>query len=382
MRFSHFFIDRPIFAAVLSILLTIAGAIAQRSLPVSEYPEIAPPTVNISASYPGASAEVIAATVATPIEQEVNGVDDMLYITSQSTGDGRVSIDVVFKAGVNVDQAQVLVQNRVSIAEPRLPEDVRRLGVTVRKASPDLMMVVHLRSPDGSRDQQYISNYATLYIKDALARVDGVGNVNIFGARDYSMRIWLDPAKVAARGLTAGEVIAAIRAANLQVAAGAINQPPAKSPAAFQLSVQTLGRLSDPAQFGEIVVRADPDGYIHVRDIAKVELGALDYTVNAYLDHETATASSYSKGRARTRSRPPPPSRHKWSWRRRTFPPVLITRSSTIRPNSSQQSVNEVVRTLYEATGLVVIVVIVFLQTWRAAMIPIVAIPVSLIGCF
>ena len=208
MRFSHFFIDRPIFAAVLSILLTIAGAIAQRSLPISEYPEIAPPTVNISASYPGASAEVIAATVATPIEQEVNGVDDMLYITSQSTGDGRVSIDVVFKAGVNVDQAQVLVQNRVAIAEPRLPEDVRRLGVTVRKASPDLMMVVHLTSPDGSRDQQYISNYATLYIKDALARVDGVGNVNIFGARDYSMRIWLDPAKVAARGLTAGEVVA------------------------------------------------------------------------------------------------------------------------------------------------------------------------------
>ena len=269
MRFSHFFIDRPIFAAVLSILLTIAGAIAQRSLPISEYPEIAPPTVNISATYPGASAEVIAATVATPIEQEVNGVDDMLYIVSQSTGDGRVSIDVVFKAGVNVDQAQVLVQNRVAIAEPRLPEDVRRLGVRSRKASPDLMMVVHLTSPDGSRDQQYISNYATLFIKDAVARVDGVGNVNIFGARDYSMRIWLDPAKVAARGLTAGEVIAALRA-NLQVAAGAINQPPASSPSAFQLSVQTLGRLSDPAQFGEIVIRADPDGYIRVHDIAKV----------------------------------------------------------------------------------------------------------------
>jgi AcrB/AcrD/AcrF family len=204
MRFSHFFIDRPIFAAVLSILLTIAGAIAQRSLPISEYPEIAPPTVNISATYPGASAEVIAATVATPIEQEVNGVDDMLYIVSQLTGDGRVSIDVVFKAGVNVDQAQVLVQNRVAIAEPRLPEDVRRLGVTVRKASPDLMMVVHLTSPDGSRNQQYISNYATLFIKDAVARVDGVGNVNIFGARDYSMRVWLDPAKVAARGQSPG----------------------------------------------------------------------------------------------------------------------------------------------------------------------------------
>ena len=382
MRFSHFFIDRPIFAAVLSILLTIAGAIAQRSLPISEYPEIAPPTVNISASYPGASAEVIAATVATPIEQEVNGVDDMLYITSQSTGDGRVSIDVVFKAGVNVDQAQVLVQNRVAIAEPRLPEDVRRLGVTVRKASPDLMMVVHLRSPDGSRDQQYISNYATLYIKDALARVDGVGNVNIFGARDYSMRIWLDPAKVAARGLTAGEVIAALRAANLQVAAGAINQPPARSPGAFQLSVQTLGRLSDPAQFGEIVVRADPDGYIRVHDIARVELGALDYTVNAYLNRDTATALVIFQRPGSNALATAAAVKAQMALVKKDFPSGLDY-SIVYNPTEFiQQSVDEVVHTLYEATGLVVIVVIVFLQTWRAAIIPIVAIPVSLIGCF
>ena len=382
MRLSHFFIDRPIFAAVLSILLTIAGAIAQRSLPISEYPEIAPPTVNISASYPGASAEVIAATVATPIEQEVNGVDDMLYITSQSTGDGRVSIDVVFKAGVNVDQAQVLVQNRVSIAEPRLPEDVRRLGVTVRKASPDLMMVVHLTSPDGSRDQQYISNYATLYIKDALARVDGVGNVNIFGARDYSMRVWLDPAKIAARGLTAGEVIAALRAANLQVAAGAINQPPANSPGAFQLSVQTLGRLSDPAQFGEIVVRADPDGYIRVHDIARVELGALDYTVNAYLNRDTATALVIFQRPGSNALATAAAVKAQMELAKKDFPSGLDY-SIVYNPTEFiQQSVNEVVHTLYEATGLVVIVVIVFLQTWRAAIIPIVAIPVSLIGSF
>jgi HAE1 family hydrophobic/amphiphilic exporter-1 len=382
MRFSHFFIDRPIFAAVLSILLTIAGAIAQRSLPVSEYPEIAPPTVNISATYPGASAEVIAATVATPIEQEVNGVDDMLYITSQSTGDGRVSIDVVFKAGVNVDQAQVLVQNRVSIAEPRLPEDVRRLGVTVRKASPDLMMVVHLTSPDGARDQQYISNYATLFIKDAVARVDGVGNVNIFGARDYSMRVWLDPAKVAARGLTAGEVIAALRAANLQVAAGAINQPPASSPGAFQLSVQTLGRLSDPAQFGEIVVRADPDGYIRVHDIARVELGALDYTVNAYLNRDTATALVIFQRPGSNALATAAAVKAQMELAKKDFPPGLDY-SIVYNPTEFiQQSVNEVVHTLYEATGLVVIVVIVFLQTWRAAIIPIIAIPVSLIGCF
>src|SRR5215467_11271306 len=271
MRMSHFFIDRPIFAAVISILLTIAGAIAQRSLPVAEYPEIAPPTVNISTYYPGASAEVIAETVATPLEQKVNGVDDMLYMTSQSTGDGKLSIDVVFKAGTDVDKAQVLVQNRVAIATPRLPQEVIRQGVTVQKASPDLMMVVHMISPDGSRSQDYISNYATLYVKDALSRVDGVGNVQILGARDYSMRVWLDPGKVAERGLTAGEVVAALRAANLQVAAGAINQPPAKSPGAFQLSVQTLGRLTDPSQFGDIVIRADADGgYVRLRDIARV----------------------------------------------------------------------------------------------------------------
>ena len=292
MRLSHFFIDRPIFAAVLSIILTIAGAIVQRSLPVSEYPEIAPPTVNIRATYPGASAQVLAETVATPIEQEVNGVDNMLYVRSHSVGDGTLSIDVVFKPGTNIDTAQVLVQNRVAVAQPRLPEAVQRLGVTVRKASPDLMMVVHMISPDGSRSQQYISNYATLYIKDGLARLDGVGDVQVFGARNYSMRVWLDPGKVAARGLTAGDVVAAIRAANLQVAAGAINQPPAQADGAFQLSVQTLGRLTDVEQFGDIVVRSEPGGtgYVRVRDVARVELGSQDYTINAYLDRDVATA--------------------------------------------------------------------------------------------
>src|SRR4029453_10048830 len=227
MRFSHFFIDRPIFASVLSIIILIVGGIAQFGLPVAEYPEIAPPTVNVTATYPGASAEVIAQTVATPLELEINGVDDMLYINSQSTGDGRLSINVVFKPGVDIDQAQVNVQNRVAVAQPRLPQDVQRLGVVVRKASPDLMMVVHMTSPDGSRDQQYISNYATLYVKDVLGRIDGVGNVLVFGARDFWWGLWPDPPRVAAPTLPAGEVMRGRRAATLRAAAGATTQAPA-----------------------------------------------------------------------------------------------------------------------------------------------------------
>jgi hydrophobe/amphiphile efflux-1 (HAE1) family protein len=383
VRFSHFFIERPIFAAVPSIVITIAGALVQRALPVSEYPDIAPPTVNIRATYPGASAEVLAETVATPIEQQVNGVDDMLYITSQSVGDGTLSIDVVFKPGTDIDKAQVLTQNRVQVAEPRLPDDVQRLGVTVRKASPDLMMVVHMISRDGSRDQKYISNYATLYIKDVLARVDGVGDVNVFGARDYSMRMWLDPAKVAARGLTAGDVVNALRAANLQVAAGAINQPPAVSPGAFQVSVQTLGRLRDVEQFGNIVVRADPGtGFVRVRDIARVELGALDYTVNAYLNKDVATAIVIYQRPGSNALATAAAIKQAMAEAKRSFPPGLDYSIVYNPTDFIQQSVNEVIRTLFVAIALVVCVVILFLQTWRAAIIPVVAIPVSLIGSF
>ncbi|MCW3474949.1 efflux RND transporter permease subunit [Limobrevibacterium gyesilva] len=383
MRFSHFFIDRPVFATVLSLILIIAGSIVQSSLPISEYPEIAPPTVNIRAVYPGASAQVLAETVATPIEQEVNGVDNMLYVVSQSVGDGTLSIDVVFKPGTNIDTAQVLVQNRVSVAEPRLPEDVRRLGVTVRKASPDLMMVVHMITTDGSRDQQYISNYATLYIKDVLARLDGVGDVRIFGARDYSMRVWLDPGKVAARGLSGADVVAALRAANLQVAAGAMNQPPAKSEGAFQLSVQTLGRLVEEEQFGDIVVRADPDGgYVRIRDIGRVELGSQDYTINAYLNRDVATAIIIFQRPGSNALTTAAAVKAAMEEAKRNFPPGMDYRVVYNPTEFIQQSVNEVVRTLFEAIGLVVVVVIVFLQTWRAAIIPVVAIPISLIGCF
>jgi HAE1 family hydrophobic/amphiphilic exporter-1 len=383
MRFSHFFIDRPIFAAVLSMIILILGGIAQRGLPIAEYPEIAPPTVNITATYPGASAQVIADTVATPIELQVNGVDDMLYIVSQSTGDGRLSINVVFKPGTNIDQAQVLVQNRVAIAEPRLPEEVRRLGLSVLKASPDLMMVVHMTSPDSSRDQAYVSNYATLYVKDVLARVDGVGNVLLFGGRDYSMRIWLDPAKIAARNLTAGEVVQALRNANLQVAAGAINQAPAVSPGGFTFSVQALGRLSAPEEFGNIVVRAEPGGaVIRVRDIARIELGAQDYTLNSYLSGKTATALGIFQRPGSNALSTADAIKSEMERLSRDFPPG-VGYSLVYNPTEFiQASIDEVVVTLFEAMLLVVVVVILFLQTWRAAVIPILAIPVSLIGTF
>ena len=275
MRVAHFCIERPIFATVISILVVLIGVAAYVTLPVAQYPEIAPPTVQVRAQYPGASAEVVTSTVAAPIEQEINGVENMLYISSQATGDGQLTITVTFALGTNLDQAQVLVQNRVAVAEPRLPEEVRRLGVTVRKSTPDILMVIQLFSPDGSRSPLYISNYATLQIRDALLRVEGVGDVRLPTARDYAMVAWLDPEKVAARNLTAGEVIAALRAQNVQVAAGVVNQPPVPTEGAFQLNVETLGRLSDPAQFENIIVKADAQGRVtRVRDIAKVELTA------------------------------------------------------------------------------------------------------------
>jgi hydrophobe/amphiphile efflux-1 (HAE1) family protein len=383
MGFSHFFVDRPIFASVMSIIVTLVGYISFRALPISEFPEIAPPTVNVTATYAGASAEVIAGTVATPIEQEINGVDNMLYMVSQATGNGALAISVVFKPGTNVDQAQVLVQNRVSIAVPRLPTEVQRIGVTVRKRSPDLMLVIHLISPDGSLDQQYISNYATINIKDVITRVDGVGDTIVFGARDYAMRVWLDPAKIQARSLTADDVVAALRAANVQVAAGAINQPPATSPGAFELAVQTLGRLSNPEQFNDIVVATDADGRVtRVRDIARVELGSQDYTTNAYLDNKVATAIGIYQRPGSNALATAANVRATMDDLAKDFPPGMAYRVVYNTTDFIQQSVDEVIKTLFEAAALVVIVIIVFLQSWRAAVIPIIAIPVSLIGTF
>src|SRR5215813_11299420 len=347
MRFSHFFVDRPIFAAVISIIVSLVGYISFLALPITEYPQIAPPTIVVNASYAGASAEVIAQTVAAPIEQEINGVDNMLYVVSQSTGNGAVSINVVFKTGTNIDQAQVLVQNRVAVALPRLPQEVQRVGVTVRKNSPDLLLVVHLISPDGSLDQQYISNYATINVKDVITRLDGVGDITVFGARDYSMRVWFDPALIQARGLTASDVVTALRGANIQVAAGAINQPPATSPGGFELAVQTLGRLSSPEQFNDIIVATGI--------FQRPGSNALATAANVL-----GTMKELS----------------------RNFPSGMSYRVVYNTTEFIQQSVNEVIQTLFEAVVLVVIVIILFLQSWRAAIIPIVAIPVSLIGTF
>src|SRR5262249_16798654 len=381
MRFSHFFIDRPIFAGVVSIILTLVGAISFRALPITEYPEIAPPTVEVSAVYAGAAAEVIADTVVAPIEQEINGVDNMLYVVSQSVGNGAVSIQVVFRPGTNIDQAQVLVQNRVSIAVPRLPEDVQRTGVTVRKRSPDLMMVIHLISPDGTLDQQYISNYATINIKDVLTRVDGVGDTIVFGARDYAMRIWLDPARVQARGLAASDVVSALRANNISVAAGAINQPPATSPGGFEIAVQTLGRLSSPEQFDDIVVATDEDGRVtRIRDIPRVELGGQDYKRNAYPHHQGATAIGILQRPGSNALATAGAVLGTMEELARSFPPGPAYRVAYNTTEFIQQSVDEVITTLFEAVLLVVIVIILFLQTWRAAIIPLVALPGSLIG--
>ncbi len=382
MRISHFFIDRPIFAAVVSIVFVILGGVAYFRLPVAQYPEIAPPIINITGQYPGASAEVVAATVVAPIEEQINGVENMLYVGSNSTADGRFTISVTFDLGTNLDIAQVQVQNRVGIAQPRLPADVRNIGVTVTKSSPDLMMVVHLFSPDKSRDTLFISNYATLEIKDALTRVDGVGSITVFGSRDYSMRIWLDPHRLQSLGLTAGDVTLALQGQNVQVAGGVLDQPPIARPGAFQIAVKTLGRLADPSEFANIIVKQTPSAVVRLRDVAKAELAALDYSSNSYLNVEPAVALAVFQRPGSNALSTAQTIRATMQQLSRRFPPGI---QYTIIYDPTQfirQSVDEVEKTIGEAILLVVLVVVLFLQTWRAAIIPLIAIPVSLIGTF
>ncbi len=383
MRLTHFFIDRPIFATVISVIITLIGAAAYFALPVTQYPQIAPPTINITAVYPGASAETVADTVATPIEQEINGVDGMLYIVSQSTGDGQVSINVVFELGTDLDEAQVLVQNRVSIAEPRLPEPVRRLGVNTQKSSPDLMMVIHMYSDDGSRDQLYVSNYTITQVIDRLARIEGVGQARLFAQRAYSMRVWLDPNRVAGFGMTAGEVVAALRANNVQVASGVLNRQPVPSQSAYELSVETQGRLIDPAQFENIVVKtSETDGQVRIRDIGRVELGAQDYSTIGYLDENTALPILIFQQPGSNALETAEAVLGAMDEMSQAFP-AGIAHDVIYNPTEYiEESVNAVYQTLFEAVLLVVVVIIVFLQSIRASIIPVIAIPVSLIGTF
>ncbi len=383
MRLSHFFIDRPIFATVLSLLIVVMGLLAYGTLPVSQYPEIAPPTIVIQATYPGASARVVANTVASPIELEVNGVENMLYMASESTNDGSVTITITFALGTDLDRAQVLVQNRVAIAEPRLPEEVRRLGVTTRKSSPDMLMVAHLLSPDDRFDQLYISNYALLRVRDVLARIDGVGDVRIFGAREYSMRVWLDPDVVAEHNLTAGDVVAVLQEQNVQVAAGVIGQPPTPTNVDFQLVVTTLGRLSKPEQFADIVVKTGSDGRVtRLKDVARIELGARDYGTGSYLDGRPAVGMGIFQRPGSNALETAEIVRNTLDELSRDFPEGLAYDVAYDPTVFVRESVRSVTTALFEAIGLVVLVVLLFLQRWRVSLVPLVAIPISLIGTF
>ena len=383
MNFARFFIDRPIFATVLSVLIVLVGAITFVSLPIEQYPQLALPTIQVSATFPGATAETVADTVATPLEQEVNGVEGMLYLFSQSTSDGRMVLTITFELGTDLDAAQVLVQNRVSVAEPRLPEEVRRLGLTTRKSTPDLMMVINLYSPDGTYDQTYIGNYAVLNIRDRIRRINGVGDTNMFGAAEYAMRIWLDPDLIQSFGLTAGDVLAALRAQNVQVASGTLNQAPQPQQNYFEYSVRTQGRLRAPQEFGNIVVKSGDQGRIvRLNDIARIELGAQDYVTRGYLGEFPAVALPVYQQPGSNALATAGAVMAEMNEIAREFPPGLTYQIGYNPTEFIEQSVRAVEVTVFEAVVLVVLVIIVFLQTWRAAIIPMVAIPVSIIGSF
>ena len=383
MRLSHFFIDRPRFATVVSSFLALIGLGALFVLPIAQYPEIVPPTVQITTSYPGASAETIARTVATPLEQQINGVENMAYVSSQSTGDGKLAITVTFRIGTDLNVAQMLTQNRVQDALPRLPEDVQRLGVQVRKLTPSILLAVHLYSPDKSHDMLYLSNYASLHVKDALARLEGVGDVQFLGGREYAMRIWLDPDKVAANNLDASAVLTALRAQNLQVSAGILNQPPTAGSEAYQVNVEALGRLSTPEQFADIVVKSDEQGRVtRIRDIGHVEVGAADYGSTAFMDRsDSSPLLIYAEPGANSFA-----VEHKvlsaMQGLKQDFPQGVDYKIIYDPTIFIGKSVHEVVRTILVATLLVVGVVFLFLQNWRTTIIPVVAIPVSLLGSF
>lgn len=383
MNISRFFVDRPIFAAVMSLLILIAGLLAMFKLPISEYPEVSPPSVVVNASFPGANPKVIADTVARPLEEQLSGVENMIYMFSQATSDGRMTLTITFKIGTDPDLAQQMVQNRVSQALPRLPEVTRQLGVTVVKSSPDLTMVVHLVSPDQRYDELYLRNYALKHVKDELAKVEGVGTVRLFGSGDYAMRIWLNPEKIAERNLSANEVIAAIREQNVQVAAGVIGGAPMTSPVDVQLPINAQGRLETTEEFGDIIIRAGDRGQItRLRDVARIELEAADYSLNAMLDNQPAVAVPIFQAPGANAIAISDEVRRTMEALKPNFPEG-VSYSVVYDPTVFvRDSIKAVVKTLLEALALVVLVVVVFLQTWRASIIPLLAVPVSIIGTF
>jgi hydrophobe/amphiphile efflux-1 (HAE1) family protein len=382
MKIAHFFIERPVFACAVSVIITLLGAIALPRLAVDQYPRIAPPTVTVSANYPGASAEVMADNVAAPLEQQINGVDDMLYMSSQSIGEGRVSITVTFRLGTDVDLAQVKVQNRVQTALPQLPQEVQNLGVSVRKGAGDTLLIVHMTATDPSMDRKFLANYASLQVRERILRVPGVGDVGVNAARDYAMRIWIDPDKAAARNLTVEEIVGSLRSNNVQVAAGAVGGPPfTNSPAASQFNIQTAAKLSTAEEFARVIIKRDEQGRVtRVSDIGRVELGAQNYGINAFKNRERAVALSVTQAPGSNALEVADAVQAVMRELQTDFPPgiaygIIYNPSEYIR-----NSVKEVQRTLLDATILVVIVVILFLQSWRTSLIPLLAIPVSIIG--
>jgi multidrug efflux pump len=383
MNLSRFFIDRPIFAGVISVLIFVAGLLALRVMPISEYPEVAPPSVVVRAQYPGANPKVIAETVATPIEEQINGVEGMLYMSSQATTDGLMTLTVTFRLGTDPDKAQQLVQNRVTQAEPRLPEEVRRLGITTVKSSPDLTMVVHLLSPNLRYDTTYLRNYAVLNVKDRLARIEGVGQVQLFGGGDYAMRVWLDPQKVAERGLSASDVVREIRGQNVQAAAGVIGASPNEPGIDLQLSINAQGRLQSEEEFAEIVVKAGANGEVtRLRDIARVELGSSDYTLRSLLDNKPAAAIGIFQAPGSNALSISDNVRKTMAELKRNMPEGMEYEIVYDPTQFVRASIEAVVETLLEAIALVVVVVVLFLQTWRASIIPLLAVPVSVVGTF
>src|SRR5271170_7197051 len=381
MHISDFFIKRPIFAAVISIIIFVIGALAYLRLPLSEYPEVVPPTVVVHTSYPGANPTVIADTVASPLEQQINGVEGMLYMFSQATADGVMTLTITFGLGTDLDKAQVQVQNRVSQALPRLPEEVQRLGVTTEKTSPDLLMVVHLVSPDNRYDTLYLANLAILQVKDELNRLPGVGNVQVFGAGDFSMRVWLNPNQLASHNLTATDVVQAIREQNVQVAAGVLGAPPTNTGStAFQLLVNTQGRLTTEEEFSNIIVRAAKDGQItRIRDVGRVELGSSTYALRSLLDNKPAAALPISQRPGSNALETSTQVRQTMERLKKNFPEGVDYRIAYDPTVFVRESIHAVGHTFVEA---LILVVLVFLQTWRASVIPLLALPVSLVGTF